>query len=307
MKLVRGYRPIAEFSQGTVVTIGNFDGVHRGHQALLKFLSSKALQLKLPLVVVLFEPQPIEYLDPTQAVARLSSLREKIIQLRKQGVNYVYCLKFDSFLSQMRAKDFAEKILFSQLHAQYLSVGHDFRFGYQREGDIHMLQEIGQKNACEIKLFSDFYIYNQRVSSTSIRHLLQHNELAKAALFLGRQYTLCGRVICGKGLGAQWGIPTANINLRRLVLPIRGVFYVQVIHKNKTIKGVANIGRRPTVGGTKDILEVHLLNFNGCLYGEFLEIFFLEKLRDEMKFPNIEALILQIHKDITIAKALSAE
>ncbi len=258
--------------------------------------------MRLPLVVLLFEPQPGEYFYRQQAPARLSSLREKLDVLKQCQVDYVYCLKFNKELALMPADKFAEDYFFSLLQVKYLLVGSDFRFGRQRLGDTQFLKRTGQEFGCVVEAFPDFSLDNERVSSTKIRQALAEANLTRASLLLGRSFSLCGRVIKGDGRGRQWGIPTANLSLHRLTLPLQGVFCVQVKKENEWLKGVANIGSRPTVDGTKNVLEVHLLNVDEDLYGKLLQVFFLHKLRDEIKFSSIEALKKQINEDVTAAK-----
>ncbi len=303
MKLLRGLRQISELQVGTAATIGNFDGVHSGHQALLKVLRLQADRMHLPLLVMLFEPQPGEYFHGQQAPARLSSFREKVEVLHQVGVDYVCCLKFDNYLASMAAIDFAERIIFSLLQAKYLLIGEDFRFGCGRLGDIALLNELGRQAACIVEPFPDFFIDNQRVSSTKIRQALQLGELDYASMLLGRSYSMCGRVVYGDGRGRQWGVPTANLSLRRSTLPLKGVFCVRVMRQGKPVlAGVANIGCRPTVDGSKNVLEIHLFDVDESLYGEMLQVCFLHKLRDEMKFASVDALVAQIHNDVAAAK-----
>ncbi|MFI5141971.1 MAG: bifunctional riboflavin kinase/FAD synthetase [Bacteroidia bacterium] len=306
MKLMRGVQPHTDFSNGVVATIGTFDGVHLGHQNLIRALADKAARLNVPMVLILFEPQPREFFQNDKAPARLSSLREKLDMLKKCQVDYVYCIKFNEALAQTSASDFAKVHLFSRLQVRYLLVGEDFRFGKNREGDVQLLKTLGAENNCEVQLASDFCIINEKISSTKIRQALQQGDLSRAAEYLGRVYSLCGRVVQGQGRGRQWGIPTANLSLHRVSLPLQGVFVVQVKRADRIISGVANVGKRPTVDGTKNILEVHLFDFNETIYGEMLQVFFLHKVRDEVKFTSVEALISQIRNDIEAAKQFFA-
>jgi riboflavin kinase/FMN adenylyltransferase len=308
MKLLRGVQEFAEFSHGTVTTIGNFDGVHRGHQALLATLSTQAKRMKLPMVVMLFDPQPGEFFYGKKAPTRLSSLREKAQLLKRCGVDYIYCLKFDKILAAMAADEFADHYLFKLLQSKYLITGQDFRFGADRVGDIGLLHQLSTKYGCGVYEFRDFFIDEERVSSTKVRQLLSAGALDYAAKLLGRTYHMCGRVVAGDGLGRQWGVPTANLKLSRHQRPLRGVFCVTVKRYGKPdLFGVANFGCRPTISGSKNSLEIHLLDFNESLYGEFLEVCFLKKLRDEIKFPSVELLISQIHNDIAAAKLFYKE
>ncbi|MBI2786766.1 MAG: bifunctional riboflavin kinase/FAD synthetase [Legionella longbeachae] len=303
MKLLRGIQHFSVFDKGVVATIGNFDGVHLGHQNLIKTLRHKATILKLPLVLILFEPQPREYFQQEKAPARLSSLREKLEVLRDCQIDYIYCIKFNHFLAQTSASDFARTYLFSILNVKHLLVGEDFRFGKNREGDVHLLKVLSTEYACDVTIYSNFCINEDRISSTKIRMALQQGDLDGAAKYLGRTYSICGRVLHGDGRGRQWGIPTANLALQRYSLPLQGVFVVQVRVASQMLYGVANVGKRPTVDGSKNILEVHLFDFDQSIYGELLQVFFLHKLRDEVKFTSVDALIAQIHDDIVVAKA----
>ncbi|WP_131781405.1 bifunctional riboflavin kinase/FAD synthetase [Legionella gresilensis] len=303
MKLLRGLDSVTAFKAGAVATIGNFDGVHLGHQALLAKLKAEALKLKLPSIVLIFEPQPGEFFCKEKAPARLTNLREKIEILQKVQIDYLYCLRFNQKLANMLATDFAQTYFFSLLHAKYLLVGEDFRFGRGRQGDINLLTSMAKNSDCVIDIFSNYVLDGQRISSTKIRNLLSQNQLTEAQDMLGRPYSFCGRVIEGQKRGREWGIPTANLNLKRLTLPFTGVFCVQVQHENgQIINGIANLGCRPTVDGKRNVLEVHLFNFNGNLYGKMLKVIFLHKLRDEVKFSSIEDLVQQIHYDVKEAK-----
>ncbi|HBI22332.1 MAG TPA: bifunctional riboflavin kinase/FAD synthetase [Legionella sp.] len=303
MKLLRqGLQGIAPHA-GSVATIGNFDGVHRGHQALLALLRKKADALNLPLLVILFEPQAGEYFKQEQAPARLYRLRDKLNALRQCGVDGVLCLKFDAQLSRLTAEAFAENIIFTQLKVQYLLLGGDFRFGCDRRGDVALLREWAAIRGVVVETYPEFCINHVRVSSTQIRHALYLGDLNLAESLLGRQYSLCGRVQHGQGMGRKWGVPTANLNLPRGALPLSGVFCVHVARVGKPLlMGVANMGNRPTVDGRKNVLEVHLFDFDESLYGEFIEISFVHKLRDEIKFSSVDDLLLQIHADVAAAR-----
>jgi riboflavin kinase/FMN adenylyltransferase len=301
MKLLREFHN--DFLNGTVATIGNFDGVHLGHQALLKRLRMQANHKALPSVVILFEPQPAEYFQGQKAPARLTNLREKLEILRQGKIDYVYCMKFNEKLASMSAEAFARHCLFSGLRIKYLVVGEDFRFGQQRQGNVPLLQRIGEVSDCEVEVFPDVVIDNKRISSTKIREALAKGELQQASSFLGRTYSICGRVIKGDGRGRMWGVPTANLRMHRFSLPLKGVFCVQIKRNGHWLKGVANLGSRPTVDGKKNILEIHLFDFNENLYGEMLQVFFLRKLREEIKFSSLDTLIAQIHQDVLAAKA----
>ncbi|MBA4697607.1 MAG: bifunctional riboflavin kinase/FAD synthetase [Legionella sp.] len=301
MQLLRKLDSSNHFSKGSVVTVGNFDGVHRGHQALLTQLKHEAERRSLPSVLLLFEPQPSEFFYGLQAPARLTCLREKLALLKKH-VDYVGCLRFNASLAALPAEIFVEKYLLTLLRAEYLLVGNDFRFGSARQGDRRLLEKLMQEDGNrQVEFFPDFFIKNERISSTKIREALQAGDLQSASALLGRTFSLSGHVVRGAGRGGQWGIPTANVHIRRAVLPLRGVFAVKVLAEGQWLKGVANIGTRPTVQGVENTLEVHLLDFTGNLYGKLIQVFFSDKLRDEIKFPSIKELLDQIHADIVLA------
>lgn len=302
MKLLKGLQSIEEYKGGTVATIGNFDGVHKGHQALLHSLRMEANKLGLPLVVIIFEPQPGEFFQGAKAPARISSLREKLQVLKSAKVDYVCCLKFNSTLSSMDPTEFAAR-LFSTFNPSLLMIGKDFRFGRDRLGDVSLLEKLAIPYDSQLHIFPDHTFASERVSSTNVRRALEAGNLQHAHDLLGRTYSMCGRVVKGKGMGRQWGIPTVNLNLHRLTLPLKGVLAVRLKRSSGQILwGVANLGTRPTVDGTKNILEVHLFDFDESLYGEIVQVFFKYKLRDEQKFASVEALIQQIHIDIQTAK-----
>lgn len=303
MKLLRSLHGIKELSLGSVVSIGNFDGVHRGHQSLLALLRMHAVRLHLPLVVVLFEPQPCEFFSPIRAPARLSRLREKLQILNTLGVDYVYCLHFNRKLADMDALMFAKTFIYGALSAKHVMIGEDFRFGRDRVGDVALLRKIGSDWNATVETCPSYLINNERVSSTRIRNALKAGNLPIVSELLGRTYSMCGHVIHGQKLGRTWGVPTANLALHRDILPLQGIFCVQIKCPGKPLfNGVASIGNRPTINGKKNLLEVYLFDFNDSLYGEMIQVFFLKKLRDEEKFSSMDALIVQIHNDVAMAK-----
>ncbi|MDP3706424.1 MAG: bifunctional riboflavin kinase/FAD synthetase [Legionellaceae bacterium] len=308
MKLIRTLQKNKEFSIGSVAAIGNFDGVHRGHQMLLAALREQATHLQLPMVVILFEPQPREFFQKREAPPRLTRLREKVHVLRDCGVDYVYCLRFNEQLAHRSPVEFAEHVIFLNLNVKYLLVGDDFRFGRNRQGDVALLKQLAQKSGCVVDKCPDFLMEEERVSSTQVRQALQLGEFERVTSLLGRLYSTCGRVMYGDARGRQWGVPTANLKMTQAALPLKGVFCVRVQREGyPLLSGVANVGQRPTIDGTKQVLEVHLFDVNESLYGERLQVFFLHKLRDEVKFPSLDALIAQIHLDLLSAKAYFLE
>jgi riboflavin kinase / FMN adenylyltransferase len=296
MKILRGN---AASTQGIAATIGNFDGVHLGHQALLAEVVKNAKQTGLPATVILFEPQPAEYFAGAQAPARLSDLRDKVERFSACQIDQVLCLRFDKTMAAMPAKNFVETILFKQLQVKYLLVGQDFRFGYQRKGDVDLLRQLASLHNVSIQTCEDYTLVSDRISSTRVRQSLADSDFALAELLLGRPYTISGRVCYGAQRGRRWGIPTANIRIHQKQRALKGVFFVKVHRKSGAVlQGVANIGTRPTVDGSQSFLEVHILQFDGVLYGECIRVEFLEKHRAEIKFLSVEALIEQIRCDI---------
>jgi riboflavin kinase / FMN adenylyltransferase len=305
MRLLRGVQSATCLNSDTVATIGNFDGVHCGHQVLLQALKKEANRQNLPTLVVLFEPQPYEYFQNSSTTARLTHFKEKWRQLKRLDIDYVACLRFNNALASMSAHDFARQLIFSHLQVKTLFIGEDFRFGSERAGDVHFLKHIAADVGAELTIYPDVLSEKARISSTRIREMLKEGALTQAATLLGRSYSMYGRVVEGDKLGRTFGVPTANIRPGRTVLPMTGVFCVSVRRSNGLIyQGVANLGRRPTVDGLTNRLEVHLFDFDGSLYGEHLEVFFLHQLRGEVKFPSLEALITQIKADILEARAL---
>ena len=303
MHLIRGLQNNNSFSNGCVAAIGNFDGVHQGHQALIVTLVNESMRLGVPSVVFLFEPQPAEYFNLNNPPARLTTLRDKVGHLKKLGVKFICMLKFNHNLAGLPAEKFVQTLLSADLNIQSLFVGEDFRFGKNRQGDKELLSVLFNKDNRHVEVFPDHLFNGQRVSSTLIRKALANSDLHTAAQLLGRDYSMCRRVVRGDGRGRQWGIPTANFAMSQKTLPLRGVFSVLAVrHGTEIIQGVANIGCRPTVDGLKNILEVHLHDFNQSIYGEFVEIIFLKKIRDEEKFASINQLIARIKQDIEISK-----
>jgi len=279
MQLVTG---LTDLPKEAVVTCGEFDGIHTGHLLLLQQLVRKATALNKPSVVILFEP-PTHLKNP-----RLSSLREKLTLLRNLAVDYVYCFRISK---SHTLPHFAEKILFGLLNCRAVLLEEEMPC-------LQQLKQLAESHHCEVEFFN-----NTSSQTNAIGQLLAEGQIEKVKPLLGRLYSLCGRVIKGNQMGRQWGIPTANLNVHQRVLPLCGVFCVTIKRQDGTCyQGVANLGNRPTIDGLQQVLEVHLFDFNDNLYGEMLEIFFLHKLRDERKFADINALIAQIHQDISEAK-----
>lgn len=303
MQLIRGIHNLRPEHAGCVLTIGNFDGVHRGHQAVLSQLKAKAESLGLPSCVMVFEPQPLEFFSPETAPARISRLRDKCHAIAAQSIDRLLCVKFDEHFAELTAQQFIEDILIQKLNVRFLVVGDDFRFGAGREGDFSLLMQAGKNHGFSVINTKTLLHDMQRVSSTLLREALKQGDIAAATHMLGQPYAIHGRVAHGAKLGRTIGFPTANIHLKRLVVPVQGVFAVQVLVADAIYSGVANIGFRPTVNGTRSQLEVHLFDFNDDLYGKRLEIRICHKLRDERKFESFSALQTQITEDAKQARA----
>ena len=302
-RIIRGLHNLPDPQCACVATIGNFDGVHLGHQAVLSQLAMKADMLGLPAVVITFEPQPYEYFVPDKAPARLSRLREKVEALRAYSIQKLCVLRFDKKLANMPAAEFVQRLLIDGLQVSYLVVGDDFRFGKNRQGDFALLQQAGRQHGFQVVNMHTFAIDHMRVSSTRIRKALRDGDLGMAEKLLGRPYRMSGRVAHGDKRGRQMGFPTANIHLHRQTVPLSGVYAVQLFGiEGEPINGVANIGVRPTIGGGKALLEVHLLDFKRDIYGAHVQVVFLQKLREEHKFADLQALITQIQTDIAAAR-----
>lgn len=307
MQLVRGLHNLRPQHRGCVATIGNFDGVHRGHQAILARLRERARELGVPSCVVIFEPQPREFFAPDTAPARLARLRDKLQLLAGEGVDRVLCLAFNQRLSKLSASEFVDTILVDGLGVKHLEVGDDFRFGCDRVGDFEFLQQAGVMQGFTVEAAQTVELDGIRVSSTQVRNALAAADFALAERLLGRPFQITGRVLHGQKLARQLGTPTANIQLKRRRVPLTGVFLVNVDIDGKTWPGVANIGVRPTVQGDgKAHLEVHLLDFAGDLYDRRLTVVFHHKLREEQRFASLEALKTAINADVAAARALAA-
>ena len=304
MQLVRGLHNLKPAPRGCVATIGNFDGVHRGHQAILQRLRERAAELQLPSCVVIFEPQPREFFGPDNAPVRLSRLRDKLELLAAAGVDRVLCLAFNRRLRELSAADFVRTVLVDGLGVQHLEVGDDFRFGCDRAGDFPFLEQAGKQFGFSVEDAITIELDGDRVSSTRVRNAAQVADFALVEQLLGRPFSISGRVLHGQKLGRQLGTPTANVQLKRRRAPLNGVYLVSVELDGRVQPGVANIGMRPTVAGDgRAHLEVHLLDFAGDLYGRRLTVVFHQKLRDEQRFASLEALKAAIDADIASARA----
>lgn len=304
MKLIR--RPKTDdplFNNGSVITIGIFDGVHLGHQALIKKLKQKSLQMELPSIVFSFEPTPNDYFFKKQN-KKLTSLRDKYRLIDKYKIDYLYCPPFDSTMENLSPNQFIKKHLIDLFSPRYLIIGDDFRFAKDRKGSVKDLVVSGESNNFEVEQIDSISHHRTRISSSLIRDSLCNSNLELVSQMLGRNYSLTGRVIHGQSLGGSLGLPTANIDLKKTKYPLRGVFCVNVSIENndKLYFGVANIGYKPTVDGETLTLEVHILDFDQDLYKTHIRVEFLRHLRDEKKFRDIDQLKNQINDDIQQAR-----
>ncbi|MCI0667846.1 MAG: bifunctional riboflavin kinase/FAD synthetase [Methylococcaceae bacterium] len=306
MQVIRGLINLRKLEQGCALTIGNFDGVHRGHQAVISKLAEKALELNLPVVVMLFEPQPLEYFRPEETPARLSRLRDKVLLLRQLQVHYLLILRFNCALSRLSPAEFVQQILVDGLNTKYLVVGDDFRFGYGRSGDYESLLSLAAQFGFTVESTGSHSVGGERVSSTLIRDALAAGDLDSAKRFLGRPFSINGKVIPGKQNGRAIGFPTANIAILRKNPPVRGVFAVTMSgFRDREWAGVANVGVRPTFGGDPVFfLEVHLFDFEWDLYGSHVEVHFHEKIRDEIRFNSLDELKQRIGQDVVLAREI---
>ena len=307
MRITHGFRPLG---MPHAVTIGNFDGLHLGHQAMLARLQDVARTRDLPSCVLSFEPHPREFFAPEQAPARLSSLREKAECLQRVGIDRLHVFRFDRAFSALTAQAFIEQVLGRTLQARYVLVGDDFRYGAKRAGDFALLQQAGQSLGFDAEFLPTVEVAGERSSSTAVRQALAAGELEHAARLLGRPYSISGRVVHGDKLGRDIGFPTANIQLKHNRPPLQGIFAVEVCGLNgEPLPGVASLGKRPTVKGADavPVLEVHLFDFKAEIYGRRVRVDFLHKLRDEEKYPDLDSLVAQIRRDVDNAKHFLAK
>lgn len=291
---------------GSVACVGAFDGVHLGHRALLARVCERAAVRGLTPLALSFEPIPREFFARDVPVPRLASAREKIEQLRGAGLSALLSLRFDAALAAMSAESFVEDVLLRRCGVRELWVGADFRFGHARRGDVALLRELGARLGFAVEVMDDVCIDGERVSSSAIRAHLVAGEFDAAASLLGRRFAIGGHVVRGRQLGRQLGYPTANLRLGRRTSPVGGIFAVNVGGIDaRPWPGVASLGVRPTVdGGGEPLLEAHLFDFDGDLYGRRIEVEFVRKLRDELKFDDLDAMVRQIDRDAEQARSV---
>ena len=298
MELIRGLHNLRARHRGCVVTIGNFDGVHRGHQEILRLTATRAREYDVPPAVLSLEPLPREYFNPESAPARLTRFRERFEALERYGAERFLCLRFDRRIRDMDAPSFIDAVLVRGLGVKHILIGHDFHFGRDRGGSLELLRTTGEKAGFSVEQLPTVMHKGERISSTRVRSALARGDLALAAELLGRPYAMSGRVIHGEKLGRKLGFPTANILPKRLHLPLTGVFAARVQGGGLIDQpAIVNVGSRPVVAGKQMLIEAHLLDFSGDLYRAHLQIDFLARLRAEEWFPSLDALVAQMRLD----------
>lgn len=308
MQVIRGLAHLEPFKEGCVLSIGNFDGVHLGHREVIKKLVGRGKALGLPVVIMIFEPQPLEYFLKDNEPPRLMRLREKVIQFTGLPVDHLIIVRFNRAFANCDAEQFIDEILLKKLNIKHLVIGDDFHFGKARRGNFALLKDQGRRHGFSVEDTGSFHVDGLRVSSTLIRDALAAGNLQQTERLLGRCYSVCGRVAHGDKRGRTIGYPTANIMMLRKNTPVNGVFAVTMTGiDNLVLHGIANVGTRPTFeGGIKVILETHLFDFNSEIYGRYVEVHFQQKIREEMRFQSTEALKHQIAQDVSQAKLFFA-
>ena len=298
MELVRGLHNISQRHRGCVLTVGNYDGVHLGHQQMIGVLKARAAQLRSAATVLVFEPSSKEFIDPDGAPPRLTRWREKFLALAAQGVERLVTLRFDECMRGMTPQCFVDELIVERLGTRHLVVGDDFRYGSNAGGTIDSLRAAGLAHGFGVEQLAPFVIDGVRVSSTAVRERLEIADYPGAARLLGRPYRMMGRVVHGRRLGRALGFPTANLRLMRRKPPVWGISAVW-IHgiDSRPLPGVASLGTRPTVNGVEPLLEAHVFDFSGDLYGRPIEVEFVAKLRDEVKFESLDAMMVQMKID----------
>ena len=303
VKLYKNFK-INKNHKGSIILIGNFDGVHLGHQKLFKLAQSYKKKYSLKIGVINFDPMPKMFFNQSLKNFRLSSIDQKIDLLNNLGVDFIATKKFDRTFSKTKSINFIKDILYQKLNAKFIFVSNNFRFGNKREGDVNLLIKNEKKYKYKVVEPKPLSVKQKVVSSTLIRNLLENGFLEKANKLLGRNWSIVGIVQKGRQIGKKIGFPTCNISIKDYVLAKPGVYAVKVLRKNnsKYIKGIANLGYRPTFNQKKILLEVHLFNFSGNLYNKYLSVEFLKFIRKEKKFKNVDQLKTQIQTDLMIAK-----
>ncbi len=309
MRLVRHLSdlPFEKMRDGSVLTIGAYDGLHLGHEQLLASVRAASRERNLSSVVMSFEPTPREFFAADSPPARLMRFREKFEALAGHGIDYFYCPRFDARMRDIRAGDFIRRILLHGLGVRHIVVGDDFHFARKREGSIEQLRKASRALEYEVEQVPSVMVDDIRVSSTAIREALWRGDLRRATALLGRPYRMSGNVIMGEKVGRTLGFPTANVDLRRRQSAVMGIFAVRVTGvANEPLDAVASVGTRPTFGGTKPLLEVHMFDFDADIYGKYIHVDFVARLRSEIKYDQVDELVAQMHRDADNARSMLA-
>ena len=299
--------PYARVANGSVVTIGAFDGLHLGHRKLLQRVLDEARARDLPSIVMSFEPTPKEFFAADKPPARLTRFREKYEKLKSAGVDMFFCPRFDHRMRDIDSAAFVRQLLIHTLNMKHLVIGDDFRFARNREGNLDLLQRVSNPLDFSIEQLGSVIVDGERVSSTAIREALWQGEMRKASQLLGHNYRMSGSVVRGESVGRKLGYPTANVNLKRRQSAVMGIFAVKVHNLSaEPLDAVASVGTRPTFAGLKPLLEVHIFDFDKDIYGARIEVEFIERLRAEKKFDSVDDLVQQMHRDSAQARAILA-
>jgi len=307
MQVFHGIETVQRKFKNPAITIGNFDGVHKGHQALFQRVKQLAEELNGESVVVTFDPHPLEVLFPKKAPSFITSHRHKLDLIASCGIDATIVIPFDHKFSQMSAREFVEAVLVEKIGARAIVVGHDYRFGHSREGDIAFLKQLGEQYGFKVETVSGLRVNDTVVSSTAIRQMITSGNIREANRLLGRSFEVSGTVIPGRKRGVSLGFPTANIRMPAITPPRTGVYVVQAEVDGKTYGGAANLGYNPTFGDTDLSLEAHLFDFDRDIYGKPITIRFIDRLRDELRFSSPDELAAQIKKDVNTAKKILAD
>lgn len=305
MKIVRGLKDIKKSPlKDPVVTLGNFDGVHLGHQAIFKQVVAWALDTGGTSATFTFEPHPLKVLAPHRSPKLLCTFREKMEQIEASGMDVVICANFTPEFASQQPEDFVKEVLVDTLRTKALFVGYDYAFGKNRAGNIDFLREAGARYGFDVHVIGPVKIEGITVSSTKIRQLIMDGEVCLASKLLGRPYSIEGTVIPGHSRGRKLGFPTANLTTPNELPPREGVYAVTLLVEGRELKGIANIGKNPTFGDSEASYEVHIFEFDEDLYGKFLKMKFIKRVRDEVKFKSVDELVAQIKKDVETVKTI---
>jgi len=304
MDIIIGIENIRRKFRNPVLTLGNFDGVHLGHQRIFEELKEEARKIDGEAIVFTFDPHPLQILNPQRCPPLITPFKKKLMLMERSGIDVLIVATFDLSLANIMPEAFVKQILVDEIGAKKILVGYNYYFGKDRKGNVEMLIRLGQKFGFEVKVIEAMKVNDIPVSSSKIRELIQDGKMPDAAQLLGRNYLLIGKVIWGADRGKQLGFPTANLEILNGLYPKTGVYAVEVIMGDKTYPGVADVGYNPTFGENPLSVEVHILNFSRDIYGEEIQLIFLERIRDEKAFENPDSLARQIRKDIAVARKI---